>query len=150
MTAGDFDLAMAGWGPDYDDPLTFADLFTSWNKNNRGAYSNPELDALVAQIKVEMNAEKRLALIRRAFPDRPPRLLDPFMGGGATGLEALGLGHVPSAGLAKQYEQIFSREGEPPIALPDDSPALKVFIVRAAVRSLRHSATSPVPLHQPV
>jgi len=31
-------------------------------------------------------------LIRQAFPDRPPRLLDPFMGGGATGLEALRLG----------------------------------------------------------
>ena len=44
MTAGEFDLVTAGWGPDYDDPLTFADLFTSWNKNNRGLYSNPELD----------------------------------------------------------------------------------------------------------
>jgi adenine-specific DNA methylase len=31
-------------------------------------------------------------LIRGAFPDGPPRLLDPFMGGGATGLEALRLG----------------------------------------------------------
>jgi putative DNA methylase len=31
-------------------------------------------------------------LIRKAFPDGPPRLLDPFMGGGATGLEALRLG----------------------------------------------------------
>ena len=27
MTAGDFDLVMAGWGPDYDDPMTFGDLF---------------------------------------------------------------------------------------------------------------------------
>ena len=36
--------------------------------------------------------EKARELIRRAFPDRPPRLLDPFMGGGATGLEALRLG----------------------------------------------------------
>ena len=36
--------------------------------------------------------EKARDLIRRAFPDRPPRLLDPFMGGGATGLEALRLG----------------------------------------------------------
>jgi len=35
---------------------------------------------------------KARELIRRAFPDRPPRLLDPFMGGGATGLEALRLG----------------------------------------------------------
>lgn len=30
--------------------------------------------------------------IREAFPDGAPRLLDPFMGGGATGLEALRLG----------------------------------------------------------
>ncbi|MCU0690518.1 MAG: DUF1156 domain-containing protein, partial [Polyangiaceae bacterium] len=36
--------------------------------------------------------EEAKELIRRAFPDRPPRLLDPFMGGGATGLEALRLG----------------------------------------------------------
>jgi putative DNA methylase len=36
--------------------------------------------------------EKARALIQRAFPDRPPRLLDPFMGGGSTGLEALRLG----------------------------------------------------------
>ena len=36
--------------------------------------------------------EEARALIRQAFPDRPPRLLDPFMGGGSTGLEALRLG----------------------------------------------------------
>ena len=47
MTAGDFDIVMAGWGPDYDDPMTFADLFASWNENNRGRYSNVELDEAV-------------------------------------------------------------------------------------------------------
>ena len=47
MTSGEFDLVMAGWGPDYDDPLTFADLFSSWNANNRGRYANPELDRWV-------------------------------------------------------------------------------------------------------
>jgi putative DNA methylase len=36
--------------------------------------------------------EEAKELIRQAFPERPPRLLDPFMGGGATGLEALRLG----------------------------------------------------------
>ena len=36
--------------------------------------------------------EEAKELIRQAFPDHPPRLLDPFMGGGATGLEALRLG----------------------------------------------------------
>jgi adenine-specific DNA methylase len=36
--------------------------------------------------------EEARELIRRAYLDQPPRLLDPFMGGGATGLEALRLG----------------------------------------------------------
>lgn len=36
--------------------------------------------------------EEARRLVREAFPGGPPRLLDPFMGGGATGLEALRLG----------------------------------------------------------
>lgn len=36
--------------------------------------------------------EEARRLIQQAFPGEPPRLLDPFMGGGATGLEALRLG----------------------------------------------------------
>jgi len=47
MRAGEFDMVMSGWGPDFDDPLTFGDLFASWNLQNRGRYSNPELDAQV-------------------------------------------------------------------------------------------------------
>ena len=44
MTSGDYDIVAAGWGPDYDDVLTFGDLFTSWNANNRGLFKNDELD----------------------------------------------------------------------------------------------------------
>jgi len=46
------------------------------------------------QVKDGNSAKIREAqeLIHQTFPDRPPRLLDPFMGGGATGLEALRLG----------------------------------------------------------
>jgi oligopeptide transport system substrate-binding protein len=47
MTAGDFDIVAAGWGPDFDDVMTFGDLFASWNLNNRGRYNNPEYDRLV-------------------------------------------------------------------------------------------------------
>jgi oligopeptide transport system substrate-binding protein len=47
MTSGDFDMVAAGWGPDYDDVMTFGDLAASWNLNNRGRYSNPEYDAQV-------------------------------------------------------------------------------------------------------
>ncbi|MBV1905982.1 MAG: peptide ABC transporter substrate-binding protein [Pseudomonadales bacterium] len=47
MLSGDFDLVMGGWGPDYQDPLTFGDLFASWNIQNRGRYNNPALDKSV-------------------------------------------------------------------------------------------------------
>ena len=46
------------------------------------------------QVKHGNSAKIREAqeLIWQAFPDGPPRLIDPFMGGGATRLEALRLG----------------------------------------------------------
>lgn len=50
MTAGDFDIVGAGWGPDFDDVMTFADLFASWNLNNRGRYNNPEYDKWVRTV----------------------------------------------------------------------------------------------------
>lgn len=65
MTAGDFDMVMAGWGPDYADPLTFGDLFASWNKNNRGAYANSELDAWVEIAQSSLVPEERM----RAFDE---------------------------------------------------------------------------------
>ena len=43
----------AGWGPDYADPLTFGDLYASWNGNNRGLYNNPALDA---QVRIAQNS----------------------------------------------------------------------------------------------
>ncbi|HNT77621.1 MAG TPA: DUF1156 domain-containing protein [Anaerolineae bacterium] len=67
--------------------------------------------------------EEARALIRQTFPDGPPRVLDPFMGGGATGLEALRLGcetHAvelnPVAHLIELctlvYPQQYGRESE--------------------------------------
>ena len=53
MTEGDFDIVGAGWGPDFDDIMTFGDLFASWNLNNRGRYNNPEYDRLV---RIAMNS----------------------------------------------------------------------------------------------
>ena len=60
MTSGDFDMVMAGWGPDYDDPLTFGDLFASWNANNRGRYSNPELDRQVDIARSALDPKTRM------------------------------------------------------------------------------------------
>jgi oligopeptide transport system substrate-binding protein len=60
MLSGDFDMVLAGWGPDYDDPLTFADLFASWNMNNRGRYENPELDELVRIAQSSQDPQERM------------------------------------------------------------------------------------------
>ena len=60
MTSGDFDMVLAGWGPDYADPLTFGDLFASWNKNNRGEYANPTLDAWVEVAQSSLVPEERM------------------------------------------------------------------------------------------
>ena len=72
MTSGEFDIVLAGWGPDYNDPLTFGDLFASWNKNNRGEYNSPELDALIdiAQSRLEP------AVRMQAFGDIQQHLID--------------------------------------------------------------------------
>ena len=60
MTSGEFDLVMAGWGPDYFDALTFGDLFASWNLNNRGHYRSEEMDRLVRIGRSELDAKKRM------------------------------------------------------------------------------------------
>ncbi len=60
MLSGDFDMVLAGWGPDYDDPLTFGDLFASWNLNNRGQYRNPELDKWVRIAQNEQDTKTRM------------------------------------------------------------------------------------------
>lgn len=60
MTAGDYDMVMAGWGPDFDDPLTFGDLMSSWNLNNRGRYSNPELDRWVRVAQNSLDQQVRM------------------------------------------------------------------------------------------
>ena len=43
-------------------------------------------------------------------------------------LEALGLGHLPSVGLAERFEEIVTDDGRGPLRLPLESKALKVLI----------------------
>ena len=60
MLSGDFDVVMAGWGPDYEDPLTFGDLFASWNIQNRGRYNNPDLDRQVRIAQGSLDQAERM------------------------------------------------------------------------------------------
>ena len=62
MTAGEFDMVLAGWGPDYDDPLTFGDLFASWNLNNRGRYASDAMDGFISQVQDSVDPATRMRL----------------------------------------------------------------------------------------
>lgn len=48
---GDYDLTMSGWSPDYADPMTFLDMYTTGNGQNKLGYSNAEFDALISAAK---------------------------------------------------------------------------------------------------
>lgn len=49
---GDFQVSRGGWCADYNDPSTFLDLFNSTSGYNDAAYSNTEVDGLLAEAKV--------------------------------------------------------------------------------------------------
>lgn len=57
--AHDYDLFAGGWGPDYNDPMTDLDMWTTTNGNNHAGYSSEAYDALIEQAKVETDMAKR-------------------------------------------------------------------------------------------
>lgn len=60
MKEGDYDISLTRWGPDYDDPQTYMDLFVSDNySNNSGRYSSAEYDALVAKAESTTDVAER-------------------------------------------------------------------------------------------
>jgi oligopeptide transport system substrate-binding protein len=66
MTQGDFDIVSAGWGPDYADAMTFADLFASWNENNRGRWRNDRYDALIREAQATADPRRRMEAMAAA------------------------------------------------------------------------------------
>jgi oligopeptide transport system substrate-binding protein len=60
-------LFSGGWCADYPDPENFADvLFHSGAQQNIGKYSNPALDAVLDQARVELEVGKRMRLYQQA------------------------------------------------------------------------------------
>jgi oligopeptide transport system substrate-binding protein len=66
LQSGDFGLCADGWGPDYLDPMTFLELFTSENGNNYGKYSNPKYDELITKASTEKDKTKRMGYFYEA------------------------------------------------------------------------------------
>lgn len=66
MENGNFDIVFAGWTPDYNDAMTFLDMFMVGNGNNYGKYNNPEYDELLNQASEEVDAAKRQEILQQA------------------------------------------------------------------------------------
>lgn len=66
MDSGDFDMVYAGWSPDYNDPMTFLDMFTTTNGNNYGKYSNTQYDELIANAMKEADVVARQDMLIQA------------------------------------------------------------------------------------
>lgn len=66
MQAGTFDMVYAGWSADYQDPMTYLDLFVTGGGNNQGKYSNAEYDECIRTAQISSDAVARFKAFERA------------------------------------------------------------------------------------
>jgi oligopeptide transport system substrate-binding protein len=72
-----FDMAIAGWGPDFDDPHTYMGYWVSSSKDMGATFDNPEFDKLLADANAETDPKKRATILARAearFADIGPAI----------------------------------------------------------------------------
>lgn len=63
---GEYDIARNGWLGDYNDPISFLDMWVTGSGNNDAQWSNEEYDALIAKIKASSDREERMKLMHQA------------------------------------------------------------------------------------
>ncbi|SET64286.1 peptide ABC transporter substrate-binding protein [Paenibacillus sp. NFR01] len=54
-----YQVARAGWTADYNDPMTFLDMWVTGGGNNDTGYANPEYDKLINDAKTNSDPAKR-------------------------------------------------------------------------------------------
>jgi oligopeptide transport system substrate-binding protein len=59
----DYDVVLSGWGPDYDDPMTFMDMWVTGGTFNEVKYSNADYDAKIKEAKGNPDNAKRMELM---------------------------------------------------------------------------------------
>lgn len=64
--AGDFDMVLTRWGPDYADPTTYLNLMLTGNAYNYGNYSNEEYDAKMSEAANASSDEERWQKLQEA------------------------------------------------------------------------------------
>lgn len=61
-----YDLVYSGWMPDYDDPMSYMEIWLGDSSQNNSGYASPEYDKLVKAALVEKDAKKRMGMIAQA------------------------------------------------------------------------------------
>ncbi|KEI03487.1 peptide ABC transporter substrate-binding protein [Clostridium botulinum] len=64
--SGEFELAMGGWGADYNDPSSMTGIFLKDDGNNASKYYNPAFDNIAMKANNETNAKNRINLYKKA------------------------------------------------------------------------------------
>jgi len=63
MSNKDFSIVFAGWGPDYNDPMTYLDMFETGNGNNHTSYSSAAYDELLDKVRKELDPTTRFGYL---------------------------------------------------------------------------------------
>lgn len=63
---GDYQIARNGWLGDYNDPISFLDMWVTGGGNNDAQWSNKEYDALIAKVKSSSDQKERYEAMHKA------------------------------------------------------------------------------------
>lgn len=63
---GNFEIARHGWLGDYNDPISFLDMWTTTSGNNDADWSNTKYDALIKEIKASGDRDERITKMHEA------------------------------------------------------------------------------------
>lgn len=72
MKNKDFQIVIAGWSADYNDPVSFLDMFETGNGNNHSQYSNADYDKMLKSVQNNADAKKRMDTLK----DMEKKLMD--------------------------------------------------------------------------
>src|SRR4029079_8297145 len=72
-----FDLCIAGWGPDFDDPATYMGYWASSSKDMGATFDNADFDALLVKANATVDLKARADVLAQAealFADIGPAI----------------------------------------------------------------------------
>lgn len=65
-TAMNYQIARAGWGADYNDPMTYLDMFVTNGGQNNTGFASAEYDALIKRANASGDQKERIAAMTQA------------------------------------------------------------------------------------